>query len=209
MLLIAGFGIFVLFSNFIIMQIFYYFLYEVIYESSTMSSMEQQNLFALIQEIKSKAMIFNSCTFILFFFVFFLLGLRITHNAAGAVYRFKMEFEKMKANGKLHPLNLRGRDFFQGVRDSFNSMVKSIGTQNKGFTVTELLIIMILVGTIIAGSFVFVKQMSKATESALTQQTSPLSAKQICQTMGLPLIEETLTCDTTRFEGADSKTESE
>ena len=65
-------------------------------------------------------------SFSLSFLIFVFVGLRFSHNAAGALYRFKMDFQKMASDKKLFPIALRKGDFFKDVEEAFNEVVQAM-----------------------------------------------------------------------------------
>ena len=69
---------------------------------------------------------FIGVAFVISFLVFVFVGIRFTHQAAGALYRMKTEFAQMKADKKLHHITLRKGDFFRDVETSFNEMVDEV-----------------------------------------------------------------------------------
>lgn len=58
--------------------------------------------------------------------VFVYFGLKITHEAVGAIYRMKKDVEKMAEEKKLSKLSLRKNDYFKDFEKSFNNMVTVI-----------------------------------------------------------------------------------
>lgn len=69
---------------------------------------------------------FISIAFGISLLLFLFVGLRYTHQAAGALHRMKLEFESMKEKQVLHQITLRKGDFFRDVEDVFNDMVNSV-----------------------------------------------------------------------------------
>ena len=76
-------------------------------------------------------MTFIGSAFLISFLVFIFVGVRFTHKAAGALYRMKVEFEKMQQAKALHTIKLREGDYFREVEDAFNSLAESMDEPKK------------------------------------------------------------------------------
>lgn len=58
--------------------------------------------------------------------IFFIVGFYFSHKIAGPLYRLRKSFEKMREQKRLESVTFRDGDYFQDVKDEFNSLVKDL-----------------------------------------------------------------------------------
>ncbi len=58
--------------------------------------------------------------------VFTWYGLKLSHDAVGAIYSLRKDMQKMAATKKLYQVKLRRNDFFKDFEVSFNEMVMAV-----------------------------------------------------------------------------------
>ncbi|MEM7646602.1 MAG: hypothetical protein AAF203_06820 [Pseudomonadota bacterium] len=58
--------------------------------------------------------------------LFVFIGLRVTHQAVGAIYRMKKDIKKMQDEKKISHLSLRKNDYFKDFEKTFNDLVDII-----------------------------------------------------------------------------------
>jgi hypothetical protein len=58
--------------------------------------------------------------------VFVYLGLRYSHDAAGAIYRIKKDLVEMTEKGEVKRLNTRKNDYFKDVEEAINNFIDKI-----------------------------------------------------------------------------------
>lgn len=125
--LVIGFGLTVLILSIFSIQMTWLQMENAIARTTTISLDGRHDVLETVINAKSQMIVFNVSVFILIGLVFALFTMKLTHNAAGAVYRFKIEFEKMAENKKIHKVTMRQNDFFRETEESFNKLVDKIG----------------------------------------------------------------------------------
>ena len=123
------------FSCLIQMSIFYFFIENIFgqIEQSVAISNGTIQISSVDMLASEKAVLYFWLTQGLVFslFVSLILGLLITHRAAGVLYRMKMDFQSMEQNSQLAPIRLRKYDFFQDVVDQYNKMIAKVSEDEK------------------------------------------------------------------------------
>jgi sensor histidine kinase YesM len=57
-------------------------------------------------------------------FVSTILGILLSHRAAGPLYRLSKQFESIKNGADPEPIQFRKKDFFQGLANNYNETLK-------------------------------------------------------------------------------------
>ena len=76
---------------------------------------------------------FSTIVFATFFFALLiaLLGIMLSHRAAGALFHFRTVFQKVRSGDKEARIHLRKYDDFQEVADVANEMLDSLTSKKK------------------------------------------------------------------------------
>lgn len=63
---------------------------------------------------------------VLFFILITAVALILSHRAAGPIYHFKKIFDSIAKGEENQNINLRPKDYFKDVAESFNQMLKTL-----------------------------------------------------------------------------------
>lgn len=128
---VAIFTIFGLFQAFVNYYAIYFSFGQIRDAAISSESGSAEQLAEMIQMQEFYVVTFLGITFAISFLIFVLVGVRYTHQAAGALHRMKLEFASMKEGKILHPITLRKGDFFRDVEGAFNEMVDAVSPGSK------------------------------------------------------------------------------
>lgn len=123
---LAIFAIFGFFQAFVNYYAIYFAFKQIRYAVTSGTKAPDQEIIDLIGMQEFYVVSFIGIAFAISFLVFIFVGIRFTHHAAGALYRFKQEFSSMRDNKDLHHVKLREGDFFRDVEQAFNELVDEV-----------------------------------------------------------------------------------